>query len=271
VSRYEPGSRGTRGSGPEDVTIEYVAILLIPVWVVAFTLAAEWVARRRRRSAAIWAVLGAITGPVALVLLGTAPPGRCPVCDTPTRGWTPRCSTCGADVRAAPVDPPIVAPNGYPSASSHPEAPAAATNGPGPTAVLRAAAVASAVRPIGDAPSMPPAPPPSTTERVSHVIATGVFISGIGVLRPGARYGLRIEDDALRVIGPVDEDPEASVLRYELDGLDARASGDRLILNGKAGRGQAMSVFMAVSGAGPDGAASEIERFRSAREQAARS
>ncbi len=70
-------------------------------WAFAFGLAAAWLARRRERVPAAWAVYGAILGPVALTLLWLAPPGRCRVCRSSVRGWTSTCTWCGSDVRGA--------------------------------------------------------------------------------------------------------------------------------------------------------------------------
>ena len=56
---------------------------------------AGWFAARRLRHPGVWFVLGALIGPLALVLLALAPPGRCPACDTPVRGWAEWCEGCG--------------------------------------------------------------------------------------------------------------------------------------------------------------------------------
>jgi hypothetical protein len=68
-----------------------------------FGLAAAQAATRLDRVAPIWFAFGAILGPVALLLLGAAPPGRCRSCRTPTRGWLKVCGWCREDVTATPA------------------------------------------------------------------------------------------------------------------------------------------------------------------------
>jgi hypothetical protein len=68
-----------------------------------FGLAAAQAATRLVRVAPIWFAFGAILGPIALLLLRAAPPGRCLSCGTPTRGWLKVCRWCGEDVTATPA------------------------------------------------------------------------------------------------------------------------------------------------------------------------
>jgi len=69
------------------------------VWILAFGGVGAATARSRQRRPEVWAVYGALLGPIALLLLEVAPPGRCWNCGTKTEGWLARCQVCGADVR----------------------------------------------------------------------------------------------------------------------------------------------------------------------------
>ena len=77
--------------------------LALLAWAVAFGFAAARAAVRLDRTASVWFGFGAVLGPIALMLLRAAPPGRCRSCDTPTRGWLRTCWWCGADVRSTPA------------------------------------------------------------------------------------------------------------------------------------------------------------------------
>src|SRR5687768_13544779 len=55
----------------------------------------SWLALRRARSWAVWFFFGVLLGPIAVGLLLAAPPGRCPSCAAPTRGWPHLCASCG--------------------------------------------------------------------------------------------------------------------------------------------------------------------------------
>jgi hypothetical protein len=103
---------------------------LAPAWLVSaliFGPVAGVLARRVDRSPLVWLVYGAILGPIAVGLVVLAPPGRCPVCGTPTAGWSPRCIACGSDVRTGRSPTPPVqdragssAPAPMPSAAGSP-------------------------------------------------------------------------------------------------------------------------------------------------------
>lgn len=70
-----------------------------PMFVVSaavFGPLSGWFAGRRGRHPVVWLAFGALLGPLALLLLYAAPPGRCSMCDTPVRGWASICAVCGA-------------------------------------------------------------------------------------------------------------------------------------------------------------------------------
>gem|GEM_PF-4944297 len=74
-------------------------------WVAGFGLAAARAASRVDRVAPVWFVFGAILGPIALLLLGIAPHGRCDACANPTRGWPTTCAWCGERLPVTPWRP----------------------------------------------------------------------------------------------------------------------------------------------------------------------
>ncbi len=83
----------------------WIPVIALAVWAIVFGLTGMIVARRRRRPALPWLVFGAILGPVASVLVATAPPARCPTCRTLTVGWAATCPGCGRDTRRSTAMP----------------------------------------------------------------------------------------------------------------------------------------------------------------------
>lgn len=82
-------------------SIPLPALLAVPT---VFGPLTSWLAARRRRSSVAWFMFGAILGPIALALLLAAPLGTCEICNTPTRGWSRQCETCGASLRAGDTE-----------------------------------------------------------------------------------------------------------------------------------------------------------------------
>jgi hypothetical protein len=93
-----PGEAPPIHGGPEIEPIVLVAVL---VWIAAFGAAAAWQAVRVDRIGQLWFVFGAILGPLAFILLRSAPPGHCRACGSPTRGWLKECWWCRQDVRTS--------------------------------------------------------------------------------------------------------------------------------------------------------------------------
>jgi hypothetical protein len=93
------------GDAEGIVLNEVVAIVAAVGWVGGFGLAAARFARRVDRSGPAWLVFGAILGPIALLLLGLAPHGRCQACANPTRGWPTMCAWCGERLEVTPWRP----------------------------------------------------------------------------------------------------------------------------------------------------------------------
>jgi hypothetical protein len=78
-------------------------------WLVGFGAATAYLAVRRRRNPVWWAVLGAILGPIAIVILLRAPPGQCANCGARTIGWSTICAWCGENVWGVAATAPATA------------------------------------------------------------------------------------------------------------------------------------------------------------------
>ena len=76
----------------------------------------------------------------------------------------------------------------------------------------------------------------------------------------GARYGIAVIDDELRILGPVDVDPAAIVLRHPIQTTDASGFQERLIITGERGRHRERLalIFMSVAGGSTERVADAI-------------
>ena len=124
---------------PEGVILTIAAVLAVSAPLTG------WMAFRRDRPPVAWFVFGALSGPLALVVLLVAPPGSCPRCDAVVEGWPSSCTNCGR--RFVGVVP--ITRSSRPPASFE-EAPAAAPPAGAPSAgppPLPAAAASTAAEP----------------------------------------------------------------------------------------------------------------------------
>ena len=78
-----------------------IATAALLVSALVFAPLSSYLAGRRARSPLIWFALGVLIGPLAVVLLSFAPPGRCPDCGERVRGWPRVCTACGAPLAGA--------------------------------------------------------------------------------------------------------------------------------------------------------------------------
>jgi hypothetical protein len=202
--------------------------LVVLIWVAGFGAAGAAMAVQRHRSPVIWAGLGAVIGPVALVLLRIAPPGRCPMCWAPASGWTWICQWCGSDLRSA-VDPAGAGGAAMAAQSDRSDRPPAQAAPVSPTPPAARSATQTAGRLAGG----------------TRVIASALYVTGSVSLRPGSWYTLELERGDFRVRGPMDEDPRATPVTRPLASLEASAFEDRLVLNGMKGT---VMVFMRPTG-----------------------
>jgi hypothetical protein len=88
-------------------------------------------------------------------------------------------------------------------------------------------------------------------------VATATYIAGSTSLEPGARYIIGVDGARLRLLGPVDVDPSAVALAFEIADVDASVIGGRLLISQHRGSG-AVLAFMSVAGMTPDRLASAI-------------
>lgn len=264
---------------------------MLLAWVVGFGLAAAWLARLRDRLPQVWAIYGAILGPVALILLWIAPPGRCAICRAPVRGWLTTCQWCGSDVRGRTTEPvtvpavPAVPANGDVVAASAAPAGRKSARAAKKADTAAAAAAAAAVEvaeekpvitvaptrrprakpaaeveppaPVAPATGAPPTTPPAPKPMV--VLASGVFMTGTIGLSPGSRYDIETDGTDLRVVGSGEKGRKAVAFERKLVGIDATGVENRLIISAAGGRGATVLVFMSIDG-GPSAVADAIAR-----------
>jgi len=243
-----------------------------------------WLASRRSRHPATWFLLGALTGPLATILLAIAPPGRCPNCEARVVGWPSTCARCHSRLRdgAPPRDLPVGAGgggmSGFASPRISPTEPRIATGSiveraalvapPTPIDTARVATrweprPARGTRPTRASESgalravmAPPAITASnrelatgpTEDATGDVLSTGVYISGNAGLEIGACYAIARKDDRLRVFGPVDAGQ--LTIRHEgaLGDFDVTAMDDRVIISGRDGRSSVAMVLRTIGG-----------------------
>ena len=245
-----------------------------------------WFAARRNRHPGVWFLLGALTGPLATILLAVAPPGRCPVCEAPVVGWPTWCERCHARLREGIV-PASDATNAASSSTTPgvavgPGRPTAASGHTPTTSILERAALVAPPTSIDSARTTPRretrSTRPSTPSRAGasqslrsvmaptitasnhqlatgpdeaatgDVLSTGVYISGNAGLEIGACYAIARKDDRMRVFGPVDAGQ--LTIRHEgpLADFDVTAMDDRVIIAGREGRSSVAIVLRTIGG-----------------------
>ena len=242
-----------------------------------------WLATRRARHPATWFLLGALTGPLATILLAVAPPGRCPNCEAPVVGWPSTCERChsrlrdGTPLRDTPPGP-ARGTSAYASAWTPAAEPRHATGSivdraalvapPTPIDTARVATrretrQARTTRPTraSESGALRPVMAPPTITASNHelatgpteastgdVLSTGVYISGNAGLEIGACYAIARKDDRLRVFGPVDAGQ--LTIRHEgaLSDFDVTAMDDRVIISGRDGRSSVAMVLRTIGG-----------------------
>lgn len=250
--------------------LDGIPIVLVLLAGVGAPLAG-WYATRRARNPAVWFVLGALLGPLALALLALAPPGRCPNCDLRIEGWATTCDQCGVALAFGAVGESVPpAPTGRvgrdpelrPEDAGLPFAPRA----PVPPTPIGSARTAMRREPRNGWPGPTMVSPMALGTRASftasnyvaattsddvtagEVLSTGVYISGNAGLEIGATYAIARDGDRLRVFGPVDAGQ--LTVRHEgpLGDFDVTAMDDRVIIAGREGRSSLAIVFRTVGG-----------------------
>jgi hypothetical protein len=268
--------------GSLPVAIILVAGLCAPI--------AGWLAMQRSRNPALWFVFGALTGPVALLLLLAAPVGRCPRCETRAAGWSGVCAACGTrlggifdddETIGAPEHPVsaagvALAQQGSAPVEAFPAVEGGTSGTPSfarPAGSLPAGAASAGAAPVSQVGSPPPGfgpaatlrarapsttPRSETTSRVSavdasggEVLATAVYMSGNAGLEIGACYAIARVEDRIRVFGPVDTGQ--LTIRHERPMADGEvvALDDRLLITLRHGRSATSMIMRWVGGMAP--------------------
>jgi len=246
--------------------IEGLPVILVLIAGIGAPLAG-WYATRRYRSPGTWFVLGALTGPVALVLLAISPPGRCPECDARVEGWAAFCDRCDEPLPARVsfgTSAPPVAPGAAPVPVMATGASSVARPFSLPTPIDRGrssgrrdAAPAWPDRPMASPTSLGVRPTfmPSTyvaatmgDQPSGDVLSTGVYLSGNAGLEVGACYAIARDCDRVRVFGPVDAGQ--LTVRHEgpVKDFDVTAMDDRVIISGRGSRSGTAFVFRTIGG-----------------------
>jgi len=234
-----------------------VPIVVILIAGVCAPLAG-WVAMQRTRNPIIWFVYGALTGPLAILLLYAAPPGRCPECDHAIQGWPSACPACGR--RFATIGSAWgPAPAGRPRTTMARTVTQTSTSADRPVQtrpqVPRPQALApswstprTAVGPAGS--RRPPAvsQSPVATSPSEVVLATGIYVSGNTGMEIGALYAIARVDDRIRIFGPVDLGQLTVRVERPLAETEVAALDDRIVISIQHGRSTTSVVMRAVGG-----------------------
>ena len=234
------------------------------VLALAFGPLAAWLAARRQRNPAVWLLFGALLGPIALVLIQIAPPGRCWNCSEPTAGFESRCSTCGADLRLAhPTLPAGVAiavadewteprvlrsvPDPRHDVTLAARIAAQDRHEPGAAQPDRLSAL-GARRP-GSSPAHDVDEAEAGQTEVT-MLAIGVLVRSSEHMLPGSRYLIARTHDRLHIIGPIEASDQHVELDMPLAGIEANFIADRLVITGKADDGRQLDplAFQSVAG-----------------------
>lgn len=228
-------------------------MLLIIAWGLGFGTLAAATSRQRARNPVSWFAFGAVLGPIATLILRSAPPGHCPACLEPTRGWLFVCGRCRTDLRPAASSR---RPSDEPSdrRETVPEAAPAAPTPPVPDSQPPVAGASTETSGGGAAAAgRPEAASPLEQLDATILVGSGVYVGGTAPLVLGSRYGLVIRSESFDVVGPIDSAPERVVMSRRLDAIDATVMGGRLLVSGTGGnRARFALAFERLSGAEDD-------------------
>lgn len=215
---------------------------------------AGWLAMQRARNPILWFAYGALTGPIALLLLVASPVGRCPSCDTPARGWSGSCVRCRAPLGGVLAG---WSADGTSRAGAPPEGLTQGGAAMAHSTTAHSTVVQATSAPVnrvlaadptagGDGSSAGPA---STGE----VLSTAVYLSGNAGLEIGACYAIARVEDRIRVFGPVDTGQLTVRHERPIDEGEVVAIDDRIILTLRSGRSSTSMVMRWVGGMQPAG------------------
>lgn len=220
---------------------------ILAVVALVFGPLAAWMAARRQRNPAVWLLFGAFLGPVAVVLIQTAPPARCPNCSEPTVGFESRCSICGIDLRrpdwttSAGVGVGVM--DGRTQTPLLRSVPGSSSNRGGDVLGLGGHPEDVAIDARPDRLSAIGARRPGTATAGGAggmvgarldmtLLAMGVLVRATERLLPGSRYLIARTFDRLLIIGPIEASNEHIELDLPLAGIEANFVADRLVISG---------------------------------------
>jgi hypothetical protein len=242
-----------------------IPFVLIVVMAAVFGPVCSWLALRRARSWAVWFIFGVLLGPIAVGLLLAAPPGRCPSCAAPVRGWPRACASCGFAFGEPPTlpserdgTPGLTLAVATPESMS-PPAPTARSGKRGPT---KSAAAAVAVDPvtseIDDSPetrpatrlgrratAIPRAAADGAASQTLAIMGSGVFVGGSDDLQIGSRYFLARVGGEFQALGPIHMSPSAVAMKMKINDTETTVVADRVLITG---RGRASGRTLAFAG-----------------------
>ncbi len=246
-----------------------IPFVLVIAMAAVFGPLCSWLALRRARSWAVWFIFGTILGPIAAALLLMAPPGRCPSCGTPTRGWPHVCEGCGLMFGGV-----------VPMLATDPEAAnglTLATEGPDPGAAMRptkpasrrsstkgggaSSPIAVGPGPDADSPETRPATrlgrrasavpretaPAGSSAQTLAILGSGVFVGGSDVLQIGSRYFIARVGSDLQVLGPIHISPSAIAMKVKLNDAETTVVSDRVLITGRGRNAGRTLAFAGVS------------------------
>lgn len=153
--------------------------------------------------------------------------------------------TLSSPTSAARVEAPRAPASSRPAVVpiAHAPRPTASAN---PVAELRG----SSTRTQAAAAPRPPTP--------SGPLASATYIAGSTSLTPGGRYTFSIDGSRFRLMGPVEIDPTAVAMEFDVAECDASVMEGRLLLSRHHGRSDSVLAFMLVTGMTPEALAAAI-------------
>lgn len=89
-------------------------------------------------------------------------------------------------------------------------------------------------------------------------LPTATYITGSSTLEPGRRYAFKVQESQLQLLGPVEIDPMAVALQFDIREMDATAAAGRLLLSRPLARSGPVLAFMSVAGVTPEALAQLI-------------
>jgi hypothetical protein len=252
-------SVATHGDDLGGTAIDLLPLIALTAWGIGFGAAAGRRAARLDRVVLVWVVFGVILGPVSLLLLFRAPPGRCGVCRSSVRGWAWICAWCGSLITTRPTINYPGSPDRAPGLSGPVTAErSAAAGGTGLSIAAGSTSAISPLQPVSPGaeilrrtPRVAITPHPQAPRPISRRGRSGPARSGAEIRRPGTTPSLRSGSDTYLPPGPP-EPPRILATGVFVAGSVGLQIGsryliaideDRLVVSGPADRDPTAAVF----------------------------